>query len=101
MRRVKDFCIGERNDGGVVCDAGDGVVMNTDSGSRGKVARSLLPERPDGFRKIIAYNANGDPVSSFSTPDDDIKYLMWSKRKEGTPNDKALMKACQLLAVKK
>jgi hypothetical protein len=51
--------------------------------------------------RATAYDADGNPVSAFSTPDDELQYLMWSKRTPGTVNDKALVRACELLAAMK
>ncbi len=51
--------------------------------------------------EATVYDANGNRVSSFSTPDNELPYLLWGKRTTGTVNDKALIKTCNLLATKK
>lgn len=51
--------------------------------------------------EATVYDASGNRVSSFSTPDNELPYLLWGKRTTGTVNDKALIKTCNLLATKK
>jgi hypothetical protein len=48
-----------------------------------------------------AYDANNKVVSSFTTPDDEVQYLNWSQRKEGTRSDKAYTAICATLASSK
>ncbi len=44
------------------------------------------------------YDANGNKVSTFTTPDDELQYLLWGKRTPGSRNDNALAKSCDILS---
>jgi len=43
------------------------------------------------------YDANGKVVNSFTTPMSDVQYMSWSRRKAGTPNERALTAVCRML----
>lgn len=49
----------------------------------------------------IVYDSNATTVSSFSTPEEELPYLLWGKRTPGSVNDNALIKVCEILVKQK
>lgn len=69
-----------------------------------KTYRQMLETRLLDCKKVrskpisaTVYDADGNRVTEFSTPEDELPYLLWGKRVEGSRNDNALIKACEIL----